>query len=329
MDKDVREAERSGDVAGLLRARLRAGELTQAHVELAASLGHASALELCPKVELVNWSSNEVGETLETATTLLGDETLPARVASDWAERVLPLFEAVFQPCEYLPNGVLEVVNFTAEETRRRKARAAEEFPYAEATKPREAVAAARAWAACPCQEHRGAAFVFLDSRREVDELLMEFYGEDNAHNEATIHLWQEGNIVETRRVMAGRDAYEAEKAEADPAYNPKQSRYPEDETWEAVDLAFRPAVCAVEAAYKAVEAAASGSAAAVSAAAVSACESTAAVSTAVEAFVTLAVTDARSHVSAAAVSASEREWQRLRLAAYVLGEVATDESAA
>lgn len=100
MDRSLREAERSGDAAAVLRHRLRVGELTQEHVELAASLGHAAALEVCPDVELVDWAIDEE-ETLDALRTepirragsLLADRTLAVRVAADWAERVLPVFE--------------------------------------------------------------------------------------------------------------------------------------------------------------------------------------------------------------------------------------------
>ena len=109
MDKALREAERSGDAVRLLRERLRAGELTQKRLELAASLGHAAARELCPEVESVNWLSvhwaefrgrqpaktrRMAGELVSTAHDLLRDRTLPVRVASDWAEHVFHHFEA-------------------------------------------------------------------------------------------------------------------------------------------------------------------------------------------------------------------------------------------
>jgi hypothetical protein len=96
--------------------------LTQEHVELAASLGHATALELFPDVGLVDWTKEGRAQT-SAAADLLG-ETLPARVAADWAERVLPILEA--------------------------------RTPHDE--RPREAIEAARSWANCPCPEHRNAA---------------------------------------------------------------------------------------------------------------------------------------------------------------------------
>ena len=57
MDRYLREAERSGDGVALLKAKLRVGELTKAHVELAASLGHTAALELFPDVDAVDWDA--------------------------------------------------------------------------------------------------------------------------------------------------------------------------------------------------------------------------------------------------------------------------------
>jgi hypothetical protein len=116
MDRRLREAERSGDAA-VLRARLRAGELTQEHVELAASLGHAAALELFPDVSRVNWlRGNDAGNVIWRVAALLDDETLSVRVSADFAERVLSVFERTHR----------------------------------EDTRPREAIAASRAWAARP-----------------------------------------------------------------------------------------------------------------------------------------------------------------------------------
>lgn len=125
-DSRLRHAERSADAVTLLRERLRAGECTQDHVELAASLGHSDARELCPDVKLVNWEEGtQVRGALRRAALLLS-ESLPVRVAADWVERVLPTWEQ----------------HATAD------------------MRPHEAVAAARAWASCPCDEHRDAAQV-------------------------------------------------------------------------------------------------------------------------------------------------------------------------
>jgi hypothetical protein len=124
MDLALRKAERLGDPVRLLRERLRAGELTQEHVEFAASLGHAAALELCPGVARLALSGpKEWGEGVIAAATELTDETLPARVAADWAERSLPKWESEHDDA-----------------------------------RPQRAIVAARTWADCPCETHRAAA---------------------------------------------------------------------------------------------------------------------------------------------------------------------------
>lgn len=129
---EQRRAERTGQqgdseptppvaTVPLLRSKLETGELTEAHVELAASLGHAAALMLFPNVDQYDWAGEHHREAaVEAACDLLGD-TLPARVAADWAERALPVWEAHFPG------------DMTA----------------------RDAIAAARAWAICPCERHR------------------------------------------------------------------------------------------------------------------------------------------------------------------------------
>lgn len=157
MDRDLREAERSGDHVALLWGRVRVGEVAPAHVEFAARLGHVAALTLFPMsdrraltdargllrkdlfpdvdeaAELAGWLPPGVRfaidwgdrdgpeEAIDEAATLLGDHTLSARVAADWAERVLPVFEG----------------------------------QYPKDARPRDAIAAARAWIACPCEDHR------------------------------------------------------------------------------------------------------------------------------------------------------------------------------
>ena len=79
-DSKLRDLERSGDGVGLLRERMRAGQLTREHVELAASLGHAHARVVCPESELVTYA--DLSMEVQRATALLG-ETLPARLAAD------------------------------------------------------------------------------------------------------------------------------------------------------------------------------------------------------------------------------------------------------
>ena len=136
MDRDLRRAQRSGDRTALLAARLRAGEVTQAHVALAASLGHSAALALMPEVERVDWDDSGARKTaISDATSLVG-ETLPARVAADFAERLLSKWE------EQNPRD----------------------------TRPRDAIAAARAWAECPCDAHRAEAHVAATAAKAASE---------------------------------------------------------------------------------------------------------------------------------------------------------------
>ena len=118
-----RLATRQRGSAAHLNARVRAGELTAEHVTLAASLGHAAARELDP-VPLVDWANWDARRGAISAARDLLDETLPARVAADWADRVLPLWEA----------------------------------KHPDDDRPRKAIEAARAWAECPCDEHTKAA---------------------------------------------------------------------------------------------------------------------------------------------------------------------------
>ena len=125
-DERARNLERAaaqGDVdAGtkLLLERMRAGELTQGHVELAAILGHSLARVLYPEVERVDWSLEEPQLDAILRGAELLDKTLPARVAADWAERALPRWETL----------------------------------YSDDTRLHEAIAAARVFARCPCQQH-------------------------------------------------------------------------------------------------------------------------------------------------------------------------------
>ena len=125
-DERTREHERqaaSGDVEAAtagLRERMRAGELTQEHVELATSLGHDVARALCPDAVSMDWGTHHQRLEAIAAATRLKDKTLSVSVAADWAERALPSWEA-----EHPPNGA-----------------------------PRRAIAAARAWVACPCEAH-------------------------------------------------------------------------------------------------------------------------------------------------------------------------------
>ncbi len=128
MDRRLRELERAGDPVALLRNRLRARQLTMEQVELAACLGHPAALALRPEVELGDWEIERslrpdlraTQEVIRKAQARCGD-TFLARFAADCAERALDFWVAV----------------------------------HPEDSRPREAIAAARAWAECPCKPHK------------------------------------------------------------------------------------------------------------------------------------------------------------------------------
>ncbi len=120
MDRDLREAERSGDGVRILRERLRAGDLTQEHIDLAARLGHPHAREMMPEVDVVQREDELLSEDMFWVIgEHLGYPTLVS-VAVEWAERALPRWEAL------MPGDA------TA----------------------RNAIAAAREWTECPCPEH-------------------------------------------------------------------------------------------------------------------------------------------------------------------------------
>ncbi len=90
-DAALRRLEtRAPDSAAHLQARLRAGELAQAHVKLAASLGHAGALKLEPDTDQVEWGDWNCRRRTIAAAAALQDATLPKRVAEDWAMHALP-----------------------------------------------------------------------------------------------------------------------------------------------------------------------------------------------------------------------------------------------
>jgi hypothetical protein len=117
-DHDYRLAETRGTPAQVLAHRLRAG-LDPRRVELAARLGDAASLEHYPEAVQIDWSAwQERRDALAAACAI--DNTLPARLAADWAERALPAWAV-----------------------------------HSSSDAPRGAIAAARAWVACPCAEHR------------------------------------------------------------------------------------------------------------------------------------------------------------------------------
>jgi hypothetical protein len=123
-DLALRTAETRGTDAQLLACRLRAG-LDPARVELAARLGHAGAREHYPDAVQVVWSLwSQRRDALVIAHAI--NHALLARLAADWAERIL------------LACGVVH--------------------PWGDDTRSRDAINAARAWVGCPCEEHRIAA---------------------------------------------------------------------------------------------------------------------------------------------------------------------------
>lgn len=137
-DERKRELERRAAVgdtaaaAAVLSERLRAGELSRDQVELAARLGHSTAAALLGgDLAPIDWPAG-LEESLLQASALRGS-TLPARVAADWAERALPLWENWI--ADLGPRHPL-----TPTPARARCLNAA--------------IAAARAWAECPCDEH-------------------------------------------------------------------------------------------------------------------------------------------------------------------------------
>jgi hypothetical protein len=266
MDKDLRQADRSGDAAGVLRARLRAGELTQQHVELAARLGHPAALELFPDAPPVDWENSDAPDVaIATARDLL-TKTLPARVAADWAERALRVWEGRH------PND----------------------------PRPRKAIAAARAWAGCPCREHQKAVGAADRAASDAAWLVPDFDTTPAADAAACA-----AGAAEFYDCNDG-DALVINSASASAGY-----------AAEAIAESVHPPHGG---ALKALAAAVAGVAEAVGANAIAAAK-------VVEAEV-LAAGDA-AEIASAALLVAEREWQRLRLAAYVLGEVEPDEPAA
>ena len=137
-DARLRQAQResaTGDpesMARFYRARVHAGVLNEDHVILAASLGDPAALVLCPNVASVNWRKR-ISHAIQAAADLCG-RTLPALIAADWAERSLPKWESL----------------------------------YPDDRRPHEAIAAARAWAECPCDSCRGTALSAAEALRPI-----------------------------------------------------------------------------------------------------------------------------------------------------------------
>jgi len=121
MDRELRQAERTGNKASLLRARMRSGQITWERVKLAAQLGNPTALTLFPDEPPTNWEKlKERKQTLKKAEKELGKPRI-VEFTADMAERVLQIFEA----------------------------------QHPEDKRPREAIATARTWAKCPCKKHK------------------------------------------------------------------------------------------------------------------------------------------------------------------------------
>jgi len=114
-----RRAHEEGGVdvyAALLQERARVGEVTLAQIELAAALGREDAAVLFPDVARVQWSDlAKKRAVITSAQDLLGDVTLPARVAADWAEHVLNVFEEA-HPEDDLPRRSIEAARAWAQD---------------------------------------------------------------------------------------------------------------------------------------------------------------------------------------------------------------------
>jgi hypothetical protein len=119
IDADLESAKRAGDRVAVLKLRERTGELTEAHIKFAASLGHEAALALFPGAQAVDWREQErCVEAIAFAMNLLGD-SIGLRVGVDWAQRAIRTWPPI-DPDD---------------------------------TSPQDALAAVRAWLHRPCKE--------------------------------------------------------------------------------------------------------------------------------------------------------------------------------
>jgi len=213
--------------AALWRAEERAGLRDPARTRLAARLGDPAARLLYPEEAEVDWGVwQHRRDAIAAAAVLLGP-TLPAAVAADWAGRVLPAWEAAHPGDE----------------------------------RPRLAIEAARAWVACPCDEHRAAACAARDA------------------------------------AAAARDAAAAAAAASDAAAAAAAASHAA-----AAAAASHAAYYAASAAYDAAAAAYAASAAYCAAS-----------------YAAYAANTATADAASDAASSAEREWQRRRLAAYLI----------
>ncbi len=89
-DQRQRELERSGNRVTVLRMRVRSRLLAAERIQLAASLGDEAAMLLYPDVIAVDWTIWRLRVGVISAALILLGKTLPARVATDWAEHSGP-----------------------------------------------------------------------------------------------------------------------------------------------------------------------------------------------------------------------------------------------
>jgi len=158
-DEATRGLQREGALgdpearAKVLWERVRRGALTLEQLDLAASLGDADAKAARPEAAPLEWvydifaagqyvegTTDSMSAAIVMATEILGREGL-ARVAADWAENSLPDW------ADWDPPGSTELW-----------------AGWAPSPRPQEAIAAARAWAACPSSERSRAAEAAADA---------------------------------------------------------------------------------------------------------------------------------------------------------------------
>jgi hypothetical protein len=205
--RDLQRRATSGDpeaAAAALRERVRCGELTNDHVELAAYLGHKGARALCPEKEEVEWISiKDQRQAVMEAARRVG-KTLPARVAADWAGRWLPKWEAV----------------------------------YPDDPRPRAAISAARAWADCPCEDHRAQCARAMDAAQAAaNQAGIDEMNAAGAEEEA-ISLAGDAAIVATNAARAGCATTRGTQATAarDALFFPEDDQ--EEGEWQRLRLA-------------------------------------------------------------------------------------------
>jgi len=123
VDKDLREAERTGDQARLLRFKMKSGQLSWERVKLAAQLGDADAKQLFPE-QPPNFSifSNSVlslGRLLRKAEEVLGKSKI-VEFAADCSEKVLNIFETRY-PKDLRPRNAIIAARMWAKSRARKE----------------------------------------------------------------------------------------------------------------------------------------------------------------------------------------------------------------